>query len=184
MKTIKIGGEDYVSVKDYAEERHITVSAVTQSIRREKNSTMLRGHIFRDGNGKTAKMWLDMKAVAILDAARGQNTIAVDAREKKEEYQKKVEELEGQLADRNQFLRTFDEMREDIALIKDSLSSGGREDREECQRLKIEVNELNTIIAQDRQRIALLNEQLKAERAKNERLMNRSFWERIRNKDV
>lgn len=62
-----INGVECISIKEYADKKGISVSAVNQSLRGKRNQSLLQGHLIRYGSGRGSKIWLDPEAVRILE---------------------------------------------------------------------------------------------------------------------
>ena len=75
-----------ITVKQYAEERHITIQAVHQSMNGKRKKERLEGHVQTIDGVK----WLDEEAVRILDEARSKSPIVWE----KTDTSARLEELE------------------------------------------------------------------------------------------
>lgn len=69
-----------ITVKQYAEERGITIQAVHQSMSGKRKQAKLKGHVQVIDGVK----WLDEEAVAILDEHRNKNPIVIIQQDKDE----------------------------------------------------------------------------------------------------
>ena len=77
-----------ITVKQYAEERGITIQAVHQSMTSKRKKEKLAGHIQVIEGVK----WLDEEAVNILDEYRNKNAVVVIQQNKDEEIHRLTEE--------------------------------------------------------------------------------------------
>lgn len=75
-----------ITVKQYAEERGITIQAVHQSMQGKRKKDRLEGHVTVIDGVK----WLDEEAVAILDESRNKSPVVYE----KAEANQRIEELE------------------------------------------------------------------------------------------
>lgn len=75
-----------ITVKQYAEERGITIQAVHQSMQGKRKKERLEGHVTVIDGIK----WLDEEAVAILDESRNKSPVVYE----KAEANQRIEELE------------------------------------------------------------------------------------------
>lgn len=73
-----------ITVKQYAEERGITIQAVHQSMSGKRKQAKLKGHVQVIDGVK----WLDEEAVAILDEHRNKNPIVIVQQDKDEEIER------------------------------------------------------------------------------------------------
>lgn len=84
---MNININDKVTVKQYAESAGVTIQAVHQQLKRQKNKGKLEGHIYVIDGVK----YLDQDAVAILDSSREKTPVV----EWNQEKDKRIKELEA-----------------------------------------------------------------------------------------
>ena len=85
-----------ITVKQYAEERGITIQAVHQSMSGKRKQAKLKGHVQVIDGVK----WLDEEAVAILDEHRNKNPIVIVQQDKDEAIEAMRLKLEELLVER------------------------------------------------------------------------------------
>lgn len=78
-----------ITVKQYAEERGITIQAVHQSMKGKRKKDLLEGHVYTVEGVK----WLDEEAVKILDEYRHKSPIVIE----REESDETIENLKLQI---------------------------------------------------------------------------------------
>ena len=79
----------FITVKDYAKQRGITIQAVHQSMKSKRKQELLNGHVFVQDGVK----WLDEEAVAILDKDRSRSAVVIE----REDNSQKIQQLEEQV---------------------------------------------------------------------------------------
>lgn len=78
------------SVKQYAEERKITIQAVHQSMKGKRKQALLEGHVHMVNGVK----WLDDEAVQILDEDRKRSPVVLERTEKNDTIDALKEQIE------------------------------------------------------------------------------------------
>ena len=77
-----------ITVKQFADERGISIQAVHQAMNRKKNKEKLEGHVHIVDGAK----WLDDEAVAILDESRKKVSVVIQ----REDSDERVRQLEAE----------------------------------------------------------------------------------------
>lgn len=184
-----------VSVKDYAEQRGKTVQAVYQQMKRKENAVALTGHVTTHKIGNKHVKFLDEEAVAILDAGTNSTPsiiIQTETEEKLAEVTQKLEALKfeyGKLQGRNELLQEqLADKDAKLLLLEGSareieiLEGFIRDAKAEIEVQKAQNADLSA------ERDKAIDEKLEAEKKAQEaseeleKLKNRSFWQRLRNK--
>ena len=166
-----------ITVKQYADERKISIQAVHQSMQGKRKKERLEGHVTVIDGVK----WLDDEAVQILDEARNKSPIV---------YEK---------TDRDQIIKDMEENEKNylrkIAAQADEIASWAKKDAESAHLIagathtqllldstKAELAQEREGREQDKILIADLQRQLAESQAKVNSLINRNTWERLTRK--
>lgn len=163
-----------ITVKQYADERKISIQAVHQSMQGKRKKERLEGHVTVIDGVK----WLDDEAVQILDEARNKSPIV---------YEK---------TDRDQIIKDMEENEKNylrkIAAQADEIASWAKKDAESAHLIagathtqllldstKAELAQEREGREQDKILIADLQRQLAESQAKVNSLINRNTWQRL-----
>lgn len=166
-----------ITVKQYADERKISIQAVHQSMQGKRKKERLEGHVTVIDGVK----WLDDEAVQILDEARNKSPIV---------YEK---------TDRDQIIKDMEENEKNylrkIAAQADEIASWAKKDAESAHLIagathtqllldstKAELAQEREGREQDKILIADLQRQLAEAAAREAALKNRNAWERLTRK--
>lgn len=170
-----VDGVNCISVKDYADKQHISVSAVLQSLHGKRNRSLLEGHIhFEEGSNK---QWLDEEAVRILDASRNRSPVIIDSKEVEEQHAKELAEKDAEIAELRERLKELAQTNQNISETLKSISAEKAlltDKASEADRLALEMK---TAKSESDKEIAELQNKIDA-------LKKRSLWQRIRNEDI
>lgn len=187
-----------ISLKEYAEQSHISYEAVRKQVIRY--AAELEGHIIKDGR----QQFLDEEAVAFLDEKRKKNPVVIYQANKDEEIERLQKEKEALLlklaAVQNQLIQAQEENK---SLIEENCKIFLLEADNEAAKQKIEATEEQLHVTeevaksyeQDRdrerqraegaeQQLSDLKEQNDALWAHLDKMKNRTLIERILNKKI
>ena len=167
-----------ITVKQYAEERGITIQAVHQSMQGKRKKDRLEGHVTVIDGVK----WLDEEAVAILDESRNKSPIVYEKAEANEII-KAMEENE------KKYLRKIAEQADTIAAHAQWKADQAVAIAEATQN-KLLLEGTKAELAQEREgreqdraasaaQIAELQRQLAEAAAREKALLGRNLWQRL-----
>lgn len=201
LQAMEFNGIEYTSVKDYAEGKGISVSAVNQSLHRQKYRRLAEeGHIFREGSGGRQKIWLDSEAVKALDNARATSPVVIDSAETQRQHREELKAKDDRIADLEEQLKeaihasrtladslksiTEDNKRlEDKSAKFDQLALQLTDSQKETKEAEDKARDLQNRLAESEKSTQAAEERAKELEEKIDNLKNRSLWQRIRNRD-
>ena len=167
-----------ITVKQYAEERGITIQAVHQSMQGKRKKDRLEGHVTVIDGVK----WLDEEAVAILDESRNKspivyekaeaNQIIKDMEKNEKEYLRKIAEQADKIAAQAQW--KADQAVAIAEATQNKLLLEGTKAELEQERKDRERDR-----AASAAQIAELQRQLEAAAAREKALLSRNAWQRL-----
>lgn len=167
-----------ITVKQYAEERGITIQAVHKSMNGKRKAERLINHVeIRDG-----VKWLDDEAVAILDESRNKSPVVIINENKNE----KIAELEAENKElRERILIREAELQNEIAKLNQEAKELYQEKYENAALLaKADMNQL--LLQEKTEKLENLETALKLEQEKTESLQaelesekRRSWWDKL-----
>lgn len=196
-----------ITVKQYADERHITIQAVHQSMNGKRKKARLEGHVKTVDGVK----YLDDEAVRILDEARSKSPIVWEKADTTERIEELEREREGMLlkiavqadriselaqwkadkaleiagAEQTRLLLSASEQEKKLlegfvadAKAEIAVLSGERDAAKETARQNWEVAQAaQEGLAAAQDELRAVQAELEAERKKNQELENRSIWQ-------
>lgn len=167
-----------ITVKQYADERGISIQAVHQSMNGKQKKEKLKGHVYiKDGI-----KWLDDEAVVILDKDRRKSAYLIERAESSEEIEmlkQQVEQLLIKTATQADKISELSEWKADHAvaiaeanqqhlLLEEKLKQVEQLETS-LDKSKNETKEAETKLLQEKQRVEQLQADLEQERNAKER---------------
>lgn len=175
-----IGGVECISIKEYAEKKGISVSAVNQSLRGKRNQALLKDHLYREGSGRGSKIWLDSEAVRILDANRQNNPVVIDSVESQKQHEAELQKKDARIAELEETVKRLSEGVQSMSKTIENLSASKNALEDKASK----VDHLTLQLADSKKEVLAAEQRAEQAEEKVERLKNRSLWQRIRNTDI
>lgn len=198
---MNFNGIDYISVKDYAESKGISVSAVNQSLHRQKYRRLIEeGHIFKEGDGGRQKIWLDSEAVKALDDARATSPVVIDSAETQRQHREELKAKDDRIADLEEQLKeaihasrtladSLKSLTEEKNVLEDKMAKYDQlafqltDSQNAVKEAENKAQDLQIRLADSEKSVRASEERAKELEDKIDHLKNRTLWQRIRNID-